>query len=150
MIQHTFTTTVSWQGGRNEVGHLNGDILEHDVSIPSSLGGTGKGTNPDELLVAAASSCMTISLAAALERAHLTPTKIEMQSDGHAVFDQKRFQMKKITHYPKIFLSNEQDIKKLERRITHLINIADKNCMVSNSLKGNVQIDVIPQIVHCS
>ncbi|UXR79134.1 MULTISPECIES: SACOL1771 family peroxiredoxin [unclassified Staphylococcus] len=149
MIQHTFTTTVSWQGGRNEVGYLKGDVLSHDVSIPASLGGTGKGTNPDELLVAAASSCMTISLAATLERAHLTPIKIEMQSDGHAVFDQQRFQMKKITHYPKIFLLNEQDVKKLEQRIAQLISIADNNCMVSNSLKGNVQIVIIPEIIHC-
>ena len=53
---------LRWLGGREEVGKLRGDIINENISIPSSLGGQGKGTNPDELLVSAASSCYIISL----------------------------------------------------------------------------------------
>ena len=35
----------------------NGDIISEQISIPAPLGGNGVGTNPDELLVSAASSC---------------------------------------------------------------------------------------------
>jgi peroxiredoxin-like protein len=39
------------QGGRNNVGNVQGDILSENISIPASLGGVGIGTNPDEMLV---------------------------------------------------------------------------------------------------
>lgn len=51
MIEHQFPVQVTWQGGRNEVGQMQGDVIQHRVSIPASLGGIGTGTNPDELLV---------------------------------------------------------------------------------------------------
>ena len=146
MVQHDFPITITWQGGRDEVGQLTGDVLNHDVSIPSALGGQGTGTNPDELLVAAAASCMTISLAATLERAHLTPLKIDMQSTGTASFENKKFRMVKITHRPIITLSDSHQVTQLQQRIDRLIAIADQNCMVSNSLRGNVAIDVQPTI----
>lgn len=41
-----------------------------------SLGGQGEGTNPDELLVSAASSCYIISLAATLEKSGFTNVKL--------------------------------------------------------------------------
>ena len=66
MHQHDFKVQTSWQGGRNNVGNVQGDILSENISIPASLGGVGIGTNPDEMLVSAASSCYIISLAATL------------------------------------------------------------------------------------
>ncbi len=53
---------TNWSGGRESVGDLKGDVLSEQISIPSGLGGNGTGTNPDELLVSAASSCYIISL----------------------------------------------------------------------------------------
>lgn len=146
MIQHQFPVSVTWHGGRNEVGTIQGDVLDHQVSIPDSLGGVGTGTNPDELLVAAAASCMTISLAAALERAHLTALTINMQSFGEALFDQQRFKMQRIVHQPEIVLQDDTQKEQLEKRLSKLLEIADHNCMVSNSLRGNVDIEIHPII----
>lgn len=146
MVQHDFPVIVTWQGGRNEVGQVTGDVLDHAVSIPSALNGQGVGTNPDELLVGAAASCMTISLAATLERAHLTPLKIDMRSSGTASFDNGKFRMVKITHRPIITMANQEQVTKLEQRLERLITVADQNCMVSNSLRGNVDIEVIPTL----
>ena len=56
MVRHDFKVKTEWLGGREEVGKLRGDIINENISIPSSLGGQGEGTNPDELLVSAASS----------------------------------------------------------------------------------------------
>ncbi len=52
----------------NMCPNVQGDILS-EYFLYCSLGGVGIGTNPDELLVSAASSCYIISLAATLERA---------------------------------------------------------------------------------
>ena len=73
MVRHDFKVKTEWLGGREEVGKLRGDIINENISIPS-LGGKGKGTNPDELLVA--SSCYIISLAATLEKSGFTNVKL--------------------------------------------------------------------------
>ncbi|QHW36960.1 SACOL1771 family peroxiredoxin [Staphylococcus ursi] len=147
MIEHQFPVQVTWQGGRNEVGQVQGDVIQHPVSIPASLGGVGTGTNPDELLVSAAASCMTISLAATLERAHLTAVKIQMNSYGEAQFDGQRFKMKRIVHEPTIDVQDVTQQAQLKKRLPKLIATADKNCMISNCIRGNVDIEVHPTVI---
>ena len=97
---------MAW--GREEIGKVKGDVISEQISIPSSLGGNGTGTNPDEMLVAAASSCYIISLAATLERAKFTHIHLEIKSIGSAVFENGKFKMEKITHYPTISLTEEE------------------------------------------
>lgn len=102
MVKHDFKVQTKWRGGREEVGTVNGDIISEQISIPAPLGGNGVGTNPDELLVSAASSCYIISLAATLERAKFTDINLINNSVGTALFENGKFKMVTITHYPKI------------------------------------------------
>ena len=67
MVRHDFKVKTEWLGGREEVGKLRGDIINENISILFTRW-PGEGTNPDELLVSAASSCYIISLAATLEK----------------------------------------------------------------------------------
>ncbi|MBO0927901.1 SACOL1771 family peroxiredoxin [Staphylococcus sp. 30400_3112M30941] len=145
MHQHDFKVQTSWQGGRNDVGKVTGDILTENISIPASLGGVGIGTNPDEMLVSAASSCYIISLAATLERAKFTDISIEQQSIGTACLNNGKFSMTKIVHHPHIQISSDQ-IAQLEKRLPKLITIADNNCMISNAVRNNVDIRIYPII----
>ena len=126
MHQHDFKVQTSWQGGRNNVGNVQGDILSENISIPASLGGVGLGTNPDELLVSAASSCYIISLAA-------------------TCLNNGKFSMSKIVHHPQIQIPSDQ-IAQLEKRLPKLITIADNNCMISNAVRNNVDIKIYPII----
>ncbi|HCU8398441.1 TPA: OsmC family protein [Staphylococcus aureus] len=145
MHQHDFKVQTSWQGGRNNVGNVQGDILSENISIPASLGGVGIGTNPDEMLVSAASSCYIISLAATLERAKFTDISIEQQSIGTACLNNGKFSMSKIVHHPHIEILSDQ-IAQLEKRLPKLITIADNNCMISNAVRNNVDIKIYPII----
>ncbi|WP_086098314.1 OsmC family protein [Staphylococcus aureus] len=145
MHQHDFKVQTSWQGGRNNVGNVQGDILSENISIPASLGGVGIGTNPDEMLVSAASSCYIISLAATLERAKFTDISIEQQSIGTACLNNGKFSMSKIVHRPQIQIPSDQ-IAQLEKRLPKLITIADNNCMISNAVRNNVDIKIYPII----
>lgn len=140
MVQHDFKVAFQWQGGRDQSGQLNGDIIKETFSIPSSLGGTGIGTNPDELLVSAAGSCFIISLAATLERAHFKIKSLKLTSIGTAEYRHNRFSMKQIAHNVDIYVEDSETKDKLLRRIDRLLQTADTNCMVSNSLRGNVTI----------
>ncbi|HEH8621273.1 TPA: SACOL1771 family peroxiredoxin [Staphylococcus aureus] len=145
MHQHDFKVQTSWQGGRNNVGNVRGDILSENISIPASLGGVGIGTNPDEMLVSAASSCYIISLAATLERAKFTDISIEQQSIGTACLNNGKFSMSKIVHHPHFEIPSDQ-IAQLEKRLPKLITIADNNCMISNAVRNNVDIKIYPII----
>ncbi|MBA8761923.1 SACOL1771 family peroxiredoxin [Staphylococcus coagulans] len=146
MAHHQFPVQVRWTGGRDSVGEVTGDHIQHKISIPSELGGVGVGTNPDELLVSAAASCMTISLAATLERAHLSPIAINMQSYGEAQFEQQRFKMVKIVHKPEIIVDQLSKKEQIKKRLSQLIKIADQNCMISNSVRDNVAVMTEPTI----
>lgn len=143
MVKHDFKVETKWQGGRDEKGSIHGDIINEQISIPSSLGGQGIGTNPDEMLVSAASSCYIISLAATLERAGYKNIQIHQQSIGTASLENKKFKMEKITHYPEINIDNENK-ENLKKRIHKLLKIADQNCMISNAIKNNVEVVIEP------
>ncbi|MGZ1838840.1 OsmC family protein [Staphylococcus argenteus] len=146
MIYHDFKVQTSWQGGRNNTGTVKGDVLSEKNSIPASLGGIGIGTNPDEMLVSAASSCYIISLAAVLERAKFTNVMIEQQSVGTACLENGKFSMVKIVHYPQIYISNDQK-DQLQKRLPKLLEIADNNCMISNAVRNNIAIEIQPDIL---
>lgn len=146
MAEHDFHIYTNWEGGRDSSGKVSSDTFNHSVSIPEQLGGIGEGTNPDELLISAASSCITISLASTLERAHLPFEHLKIHSIGTASFENGYFKMKHILHQPIIIVNNEIEQQKMKRKITRLIEIADKHCMVSNSLRGNVDIQIKPSI----
>ncbi|UDI78029.1 OsmC family protein [Staphylococcus taiwanensis] len=146
MVKHDFKVQTQWQGGREEVGTVSGDVISEQISIPSQLGGNGTGTNPDEMLVSAASSCYIISLAATLERAKFTNIQLTIDSVGTAIFENGKFKMQKITHYPKIDVNNDEK-ESLSKRLPKLLSIADKNCMISNSIRNNVDIDIQSSII---
>ncbi|MDC6326936.1 SACOL1771 family peroxiredoxin [Staphylococcus auricularis] len=145
MAQHDFKVTTQWQGGRESVGQLKGDVLEEQVSIPSGLGGKGVGTNPDEMLVAAASTCYIISLAAVLERSGFNDIQITQQSIGRASLDKGKFKMIEITHYPEVKI-DEAQLPKLKDKLSKLLQLADRNCMISNAIRGNVEVNIEPSL----
>lgn len=144
MVKHDFKVTTEWHGGREAIGNLTGDVIGEQISIPAELGGNGTGTNPDELLVSAASSCYIISLAAVLERSGFENINIEQQSIGRAVFENSKFKMESITHYPQISVADPEQLK---IKLPKLLKIADNNCMISNSIRGNVEINIEPTIL---
>ncbi|MGI2264416.1 SACOL1771 family peroxiredoxin [Staphylococcus cohnii] len=143
MVQHQFKVTTKWADGRESVGKLSGDILDEQISIPAGLGGNGTGTNPDELLVSAASSCYIISLAAVLERSGFTQIDIQQSTIGLAIFENAKFKMDTITHYPEIKVDTTQK-EQLKKKLPKLLKIADNNCMISNSIRGNVDVKIEP------
>lgn len=139
MAEHIFTLTASWPGGRNEVGEIASGQLQTKVSIPPEMDGPGIGTNPDEMLLGAAATCYIITLAAMLERANLEPSKLTMTSEGLVDVTNGVFTYMKITHKPKIIISNDYS-EKQERQIVRLAEKAERTCMISKAVRGNVEL----------
>src|SRR5690625_7728976 len=103
------------------------------------MDGPGVGTNPDEMLLGAAATCYVITLAAMIERAELPLQEMSLDSEGVVDVTNGVITYKKIIHKPKVILqkdSSEADHKKLEK----LVEKAEKSCMISRALRGNVEI----------
>lgn len=139
MAEHIFTLTASWPGGRNSVGEIASGQLQTKVSIPPEMDGPGVGTNPDEMLLGAAATCYIITLAAMLERANLETSKLTMTSEGLVDVTNGVFTYVKITHKPKIVIPSTYT-EKQERQIVRLAEKAEKTCMISKAIRGNVEL----------
>lgn len=145
MTQHHFHLQANWPGGRNSSGYIDAGELKTKISIPPEMDGPGIGTNPDEMLLGAAATCYVITLAAMIERASLPLNEISLTSEGIVDVTHGVSTYKKIIHRPHIVLNitaTDNNYKKL----SELIEKADKSCMISRALKGNVTIELQPTI----
>lgn len=141
MALHHFHLKADWPGGRNEVGHIESGKLKTKISIPKEMDGPDVGTNPDEMLLGAAATCYIISLAAMIERAELPLKEMDMQSEGIVDVTDGVFTYQKIIHRPRVVLhaeADEKDLSKLDR----LVERAEKSCMISKAIQGNVELEM--------
>lgn len=141
MANHHFYLKADWPGGRNSDGFIDAGNLKTKISIPKEMDGPGVGTNPDEMLLGAAATCYLITLAAMIERAAL-PLK-EMSLDSEAIVDVTKgvFTYKKIIHKPTVTLDH-QATDKMHRTLKRIVVQAEKSCMISRALHGNVEIEL--------
>lgn len=145
MATHHFHLQADWPGGRNSSGYIDAGNLKTKISIPQEMDGPGIGTNPDEMLLGAAATCYIITLAAMIERAQLPLKEISLQSEAIVDFTHGVSTYKKIIHKPFVSLHNDADERNYIK-LTELIEKADASCMISRALKGNVEIELKPNI----
>ncbi|MHA6250623.1 OsmC family protein [Oceanobacillus sp. CAU 1775] len=145
MAEHHFYLKAEWPGGRNNVGSLDAGKLKTKISIPEEMDGPGIGTNPDEMLLAAAATCYVITLAALIERRKL-PLK-EMSHDAEGIVDVTNgvFTYKKIIHKPTVVLTDDAT-EKDHRMLRILVEKAESSCMISRAIKGNVELELQPKL----
>ncbi|GLY12645.1 OsmC family protein [Pseudobacillus badius] len=139
MALHSFYLKANWPGLRNDVGQIETGKLKTEVSIPPEMDGPGIGTNPDEMLLGAAATCYIITLAAMMERSGLDKENLTMESEGIVDVTNGMITYKTIIHRPKVVLkenASDRDISLAQR----LAEKAEKSCMISRAIKGNVEI----------
>ncbi|MGN7408966.1 OsmC family protein [Sporosarcina sp. SAFN-010] len=143
MAEHEFHLKAVWPGGRNSEGYIEAGNLQTKISIPSAMEGPNVGTNPDEMLLGAAATCYIITLAAMIERAHLPLENMSLESIGFVDVTMGVFTYKKIIHKPTVSLKQEASATDFEK-LNVLIVEAERNCMISKAIKGNVDVEVEP------
>ncbi|MDT2575441.1 SACOL1771 family peroxiredoxin [Lactococcus petauri] len=137
MAKHIFTSQINWPGGRNAIGKLETGALQEKISIPSVMDGPGVGTNPDEMLLGAASTCYTITLAALLERNEITVLDFNVESEATVSVEKGVFAYEKIVHDLYLKIDEKADYDKTYR----LAQYAETSCMISRAVQGNVAIE---------
>ncbi|HMT03473.1 MAG TPA: OsmC family protein [Burkholderiales bacterium] len=134
---HTLKLEANWNGAFNSFGNFKCAGLTSDISVPKEFGGKGVGTNPEELLLAAAANCYMITLVAVLQYEGINFNSINLNSIAAFEFNQGPI-IKSIKHFSKIFVKQKIDENKIQRCILK----AEESCMVSIALKGNVALSV--------
>lgn len=145
-MKHPFHLKAVWNGGRNSEGTIDAGGLKSVISIPQEMGGPGTGTNPDEMLLGAASTCYLITLAAMLERSDIKPHELTLESEATVDVTNNIFTYERIVHRPRIVLQSnatEAELTKADR----LAHKAEESCMISRAVAGNVTIETQPVIV---
>ena len=143
MTEHFFHLKADWPGNRNDIGTIQAQTLQTKISIPSEMEGPGIGTNPDEMLLGAATTCYIITLAAMLERSDIEKRLLVVESSAVVDVTNGIFTYKKIIHRPTLEIVHESDAK----MATRLIKKAEDTCMISKALKGNVEIELEPTLL---
>jgi peroxiredoxin-like protein len=145
MVEHHFHLKADWPGGRNTVGAIEAGNLKTKISIPPEMDGPGVGTNPDEMLLGAAATCYIITLAAMLERKSIEVSSLTMESEGIVEVEKGVITYKKIIHRPHIVLKQGLLNEQLDT-VKRLTEKAEKSCMISRAIQGNVKIGLAAQI----
>lgn len=137
MADMKINVNAIWDGGVTGNGTLKAEYLDTKIAIPASLGGSGNGANPKEVLVASVTTCYAATLTFVLESRKLPVAELTVNSE--ASISDNEF---KINHYPHIVLSagaTEEQIQSAQRAT----EAAEKGCDVGNILKkADVRIEV--------
>lgn len=146
---HEYPVTVEWSGGREGNGNCTANTsgAKNNLNVPTEFGGTGGGTNPEELLTSAIASCYSITFGIVAGARRLEYKGITTEATGFV--DQPNaatFIFNKVVLKPTITLASGADEAQI-KLAEELAHKADNYCIVTNAVRGKVEIVVEPTIV---
>ncbi len=143
---HRYTTTCSWTGS-TAVGYeaydrthrVTAPPAEAELTLASDPAFRGDPAlmNPEQLLVAAASSCQLLSFLAVASRARVDVRSYEDGADGVMPDDDRPMRITRITLRPRIEVAEGPTLD----RVTHLVDVAHRECFIANSLRTDVVVE---------
>ncbi len=141
----SFDVRLSWSGaGRDGTGEIATDELALEWSVPASMGGRGVGTNPEELLVCAVSSCYTATLLGVLRRAGLPASGIRTEATGTVTGYPGQARFARIVVSPTIVDGDPALVRQYEQAA----EAAHDRCFIGRTIAGNVDYEVGPVAVE--
>ncbi|MBC8066542.1 MAG: OsmC family protein [Chlorobia bacterium] len=144
---HEYPVTVQWQGGRDGSGSVTADrsTVSNKLSVPPEFQGPGDGTNPEELLASAVAACYTITFGIIAANQKLPVKSIEVKAVGEVEQAGAQFTYKKVTIRPRIVASADATDDQMAK-ITDMSHKADNYCIITNAIRGKVEVAVEPDI----
>ncbi|HKO27310.1 MAG TPA: OsmC family protein [Solirubrobacteraceae bacterium] len=110
---------------------------ELPLSSDPAFGGNPDLLNPEQLLVAAASSCQMLSFLAYAARARIDVVSYADEAEAVMPEDDKPVRITEIVLRPRIVLAGDAD----EARVRHFVERAHEACFIANSLRSDITIE---------
>jgi organic hydroperoxide reductase OsmC/OhrA len=145
MHDHRYPASLTWSG--STAGGYDAYSRTHEVTCPPagarlhlSADGAFLGDvsllNPEQLLVAAASSCQLLSFLTVAARARLDVVDYRDEAEGLMPAEARPARLTRITLRPRVVLVGEASPERLE----YLTEVAHRECYVANSLACEVVV----------
>lgn len=133
-----YQTTVRWTDHRKGVMSCQ-EKPDVEVATPPEFKGHEGIWSPEDLFVASANVCLMTTFLAVAERSGLAFSAYESAAEGRLEVVEGKFQFTAITLKPTITVDSDDDIAKAKE----LIEKAEANCLISNSMKATVTLEPV-------
>ena len=131
--QFVYETRLKWTGGRE--GLLTSeDKLPIEISTPPKFKGRPGLWTPELLLVASVDICVMTTFLYYAEKKKFELLSYESSARGVLERVENEFMFSTIEVKPEISAASKDDLKKVQS----LLELSERNCFVSNSLKSKV------------
>jgi lipoyl-dependent peroxiredoxin len=137
MAKVLYTAHAHVTGGRDGHGRSADGELEVELRRPKELGGTGGGTNPEELFAVGYAACFESALGGVARRRHLDAGEVTIDSavsllpTGDGGF--------KLAVVLDVSLPSVSD----QDTAAQLVRDAHQVCPYSNATRGNIDVDLL-------
>jgi peroxiredoxin-like protein len=135
---YLYQTAVKWTEQRKGVITCAGKP-DVQVATPPEFKGHDGIWSPEDLFVASANVCLMTTFLAVAERAGLAFSAYESTAEGRLELVEGKFQFTTITIRPSITMNSGEDAGKAKE----LIEKAERNCLISNSMKATVTLEPV-------
>lgn len=153
---HRYATRLDWSGstgvgyegyGRtHRVSRAGG--LDAEVSADPAFRGDPALTNPEELLLAAASSCQLLSFLAVAARARLDVLGYTDDAVAEMPEDDPPLRVTTIVLRPVVTVrAGGRSADEVDRRVRHLLEVAHRECFIARSLTSDIRIEAEVTVV---
>ena len=143
---HTYRTVLSWGGSTGE-GYERYDRT-HRVELPPgapgltvsadpAFRGSEELTNPEQLLLAAASSCQMLSFLSIAARSGIDVLSYSDEAEAVMPEDDKPVRITAITLRPRIVVAAGSDIA----RVLRIVEKGHHECYIANSLASEITLE---------
>ena len=149
--EHTYQSHLVWEGSTGagyavyERAHTvvaPPATTEIQLSADPAFRGDADRTNPEQLLVMAASSCQLLSFLAVAARHKVDVLAYEDDAVGVMPSDLTPMRITAITLSPRIVVAAGTDLQGVER----MVHEAHDQCFIANSLTS--EVTVVPTVAH--
>jgi peroxiredoxin-like protein len=131
---HDYQVKIDWIEGR--IGNLTVEGKPRiQISTPPEFDGPEGIISPEDLFVAAATSCLMTTFITFTKKMHIEFQSFSCEGHGRLEKVEKGFQFTKILLKTKVTVDSEELIPKAERAL----ELAGKYCLVSNSMKCSTE-----------
>ncbi|MGO2521881.1 MAG: OsmC family protein [Microbacterium sp.] len=150
MAEHEYTTTIAWTGStgggyrsfsREHTASLT-PITDLTISADAAFRGDADLTNPEQLLIVAASSCQMLSFLGAAARAGVDVVAYEDSARGTMPLAPIPTSITDIELRPMI------RVRGAEREVVEgLVHRAHEHCYIANSLRSKVRVIPLIEVI---
>jgi organic hydroperoxide reductase OsmC/OhrA len=144
-----YNTTVTWKGEHHGSIHM-GNGPEMDFSAPPEAQGKAGVLTPEDAFVAAVNTCIMMMFIWACERFKVNLMSYVCKAEGTKHIELDRTEIfTKVCLFPEIRAYAGGEVpESIKKRILKALSLAQKYSLVANSIKSEVNIEPVIEIVQ--